>query len=251
MKPTRHHIDQLLAVEPIKVWSLIVTLFGYRGRVRPVTFSGKDLRDLFVHIGIKPEAIRVALHRLKKDGWIVTSRDGRETLYSLSKDGLAQTKTASKDVYRPDVKYPDGWKLIIRSDDTADTKASRLSAFRNVEWVPINHTSNDATAQMMEVDCDLQQIPEWFLERVVPASLEQTARAYVHATQNLKEAMHHAYASERFTMQLLALHHWRKMALRDSTWFHIWLMPDGAFAQSHKNICAILEGAPEMYGQSA
>ena len=87
MTPTTALIEDLSSLETIKTWSLIVTLFGDLDGEPQVVLSGKDIGAILGHIGIKPEATRVALHRLKRDGWIDTQRAGREVFYSLSDRG--------------------------------------------------------------------------------------------------------------------------------------------------------------------
>ena len=58
---------------PPRVWSLLVTVFGdlaQDGSALPGTVLG----EIMSRVGIKPEAMRVALHRLRKDGWIESER---------------------------------------------------------------------------------------------------------------------------------------------------------------------------------
>ena len=77
LTPAETLIEDLSALEPIKTWSLIVTLFGDLNG-QPVT--GKQLGAILGRVGIKTEAMRVALHRLRKEGWIVSTKIGREVL---------------------------------------------------------------------------------------------------------------------------------------------------------------------------
>ena len=51
-------VTELVALDTLKTWSLIVTLFG---DLEEKELSGAQIRTLLGHIGIKPEAIRVAL----------------------------------------------------------------------------------------------------------------------------------------------------------------------------------------------
>ena len=75
--PDQSITDRLLGLESTKTWSLIATLFG---DLDGDELSGKALWSLLAPLGIKPEATRVALHRLKKDGWIVAKKAGREAI---------------------------------------------------------------------------------------------------------------------------------------------------------------------------
>lgn len=238
------YIDELLELETIKVWSLIVTLFGDLGREAPVSLSGKEIRLLLGHIGIKPEAIRVALHRLKKDGWIVTTKDGRQSIYSLSEDGISQTKSAYEDVYRDTMKYEDGWMLQLQMGEGSDDRRPKLPVFKNVVWVP--RGEDQPQSQTLEITVDFDKLPDWFLGRVMPRSVEIIAEKYLGAITGLDTVLKTFDDLDRATIRLLALHHWRKMALRDNTWLHIWLYKNGAFAQSHKMISKLLKGPISM-----
>ncbi|MEW7009177.1 hypothetical protein [Lentilitoribacter sp. EG35] len=240
VKTPRQYIDELLKLETIKVWSLIVTLFGDLGREEPVSLAGKDIRYLLGHIGIKPEAIRVALHRLKKDGWIVSNKVGRQSIYRLSENGILQTRLAYKDVYREDVKYDAGWKLQLQMDDTCDEHLPKLQVFKNVVWVPCGVDQSQSTT--MEVTIDIDNVPDWFLERTIPNNIKVTAENYLSATKQLSTSLKSFDEQDRAAIRLLALHHWRKMALRDNTWLHIWLFKNGVFAQCHSAICSLLKG---------
>lgn len=241
MNTPRQCIDELLGLETIKVWSLIVTLFGDLGREAPVELSGKDIRHLLGYIGIKPEAIRVALHRLKKDGWIITEKNGRQTLYRLSRNGILQTKSAYDEVYRDTMKYPAGWVLQLQPEEVSETQPESLPVFRNVVWVPRKQDQTKSQAQAIELTFDLANVPDWFVQRIIPRSIEDLAEKYRQTIGCLREVIESCNDLDRAALRLLALHHWRKMALRDNTWLHIWLFEDGAFAQSHRLISTLLK----------
>ena len=239
MKTARQCINELLGLETVKVWSLIVTLFGDLGRKSAASLTGKEIREQLGHIGIKPEAIRVALHRLKKDGWIVTAKDGRETIYRLSEEGIHQTISAYKDVYRKDVKYGSGWKLQIQQEENPNDDRPQLPVFKNVAWVPASIDANHNRA--LTVEYDPTSLPDWFIERTVPGNVINNVQKYHLAIEQLADVLENCNEEDKRAIRLLALHHWRKMALRDNTWFHIWLFKDGVFAKCHRKITHILD----------
>ena len=47
------------------------------------------------------------------------------------------------------------------------------------------------------------------------------------------------------TLRLLFLHNWRKLALRESTWAHIWLKKDGPISHCHSGITELLSNLPK------
>lgn len=54
---------------PPRVCSLLVTFFGELAQATPNMVSVITLNNLTRLLGIRSEAMRVALHRLRKDGW--------------------------------------------------------------------------------------------------------------------------------------------------------------------------------------
>lgn len=139
LSDARTLIDDLNGVDTIKTWSLIITMLGDLGSNAAASLSGKEINLILGHIGIKSEATRVALHRLKKDGWLDTTKVGREVIYQLSENGLEQTSAAYEDVYREGIKYPDGWQLTLHppNDSALEEQNSHgIVLLKNVKLVP-------------------------------------------------------------------------------------------------------------------
>jgi phenylacetic acid degradation operon negative regulatory protein len=92
-------LNSFLERTPLRVGSLIVTIFGdavlpYGEFVRLTA-----LLEIASNIGIDDGAVRVAIHRLEKEGWLKKSKIGRNAFYALSKAGEAQSREASKLIY--------------------------------------------------------------------------------------------------------------------------------------------------------
>ena len=241
LKTASQCIKDLTQIEKIKVWSLIVTLFGDLGAKEPAHLSGREINRILGNIGINPPAIRVALHRLKKEGWINTAKsdeDGREVTYILSKRGMSETVTAYEDVYRESVKYNSGWTMQMYRDAQSAMPPRNLLLFKNVFLVPIDQKASKPDV----IDIGFpNEIPGWFVEKLVPQKVEKLAQSYWRAADNAHSVLNDCDELDRLSIRLLALHHWRKMALRDSTWFHIWLYEDGAFAKCQKAVLRVLQ----------
>lgn len=211
------------------------------------SMSGKQIGTVLGHIGIKPEATRVALHRLKKDGWITTTKAGREVIYKLSKDGLEQTKAAYEDVYRESAKYPKGWKLALHNEKEANISENKplgILLFKNVILAPIADNKNDDNKLALEFDRN--QIPAWFEEQIVPRKIIDLAKRINLLGEQIQSAPNASSQLDCNVIRLLFLHNWRKMALRDSTWAHIWLSKNGPIAECHQHIVRILKLLPKI-----
>lgn len=234
-------IDELIRLEPIKIWSLIVTLLGdLKGQ--PV--SGKELGTIMNEMGIKPETMRVALHRLKKDGWITASKTGREATYGLSDRGVTETQAVYKDVYRRDVKYPAGWQFLLLETDEpsiAENGAGiRLS--RNLVLMPVGEGVTDPST--LSLSFDRNAIPLWLSERIVPAQTLALGERLAELAIKVDET--NGPHLERAVLRLLFLHRWRKLALRQSSWAHISLFPNGPLALCHKRTTSLIAGLAQL-----
>lgn len=241
MKKIRTLLEALTTLENIKTWSFIVTLFGDLDSDKQVPLSGKDIGSIMVHIGIKPEAVRVALHRLKRDGWIKTEKSGREVLYFLSQRGLAETASVYKDVYSKTVKYPDGWQLVFEEEDM---KLGGIQLSRNLGIFPKNRITEFKNAVMLEfVD---QNLPRWIENRILAHPMVEIARNLERLLKIYQSLGNPSAPLDMIAIRLLFLHHWRKLALRNAVWAHIGLFENGPLSNCHKGITALLEDTPRL-----
>ena len=240
-------IEDLANIEKIKTWSLIVTMFGDLDECHPQSLSGKEIGAILGHIGIKPEAVRVALHRLKKDGWIHATKSGREVEYGLSQNGLQETAAVYDDVYRRTVKYSNGWKLLIDSkDEVNEPIGSRveIKLFKNIILAPQSLAVEDRLK--MGIDFDRTNVPSWFADRIVPSNIIDIADRLNTMARFFDIEFKSESPLDNAAIRLLFLHHWRKMALRENTWAHIWLFELGPMAQCHAQITELLERIPRL-----
>ena len=242
-------VKKLTALEPVKTWSLIVTLLG---DMSDPQVSGKEMGYLLGQVGLKPEAIRVAIHRLKKDGWITTSKNGREVIYRLSTSGIAATNAVYDDVYGADVKYDIGWKLLLveSADVLEDMGEQAIRLLKRVYLLPASCVIDPKVA--LEFDIQKSVIPDWVVEHLVPddvleiaSQLNGLAEQFIGDLQDGK-ATSSLSSIDCAALRLMFLHRWRKMALRDNTWAHIGLFPDGPMAQCHRHVTRLLADLPRL-----
>lgn len=109
--------SQFTESETPRVWSLMVTAFGELAQTPDAQISGALLRAICELIGVKLEAMRVALHRLRKDGWIESSRSGRTSSYSLTDWGRTQSADASPRIYAKDALVDRSWLILTNPAD--------------------------------------------------------------------------------------------------------------------------------------
>lgn len=228
------YIDEILGLEPLKTWSLIVTIFGdFDGD----SLTGTQLRALLEPLGIKPEAIRVALHRLKADGWITSKKSGREAHYRLSAHGRSETEAVRGKVYGADVEQDDGWHLIL--PDPGSEIDAGIPLGREARLVT---ASNAATlTNVWCIDLDKAAIPNWVETILVPPDLLHTACALSKILAKVRTSLSDMDPADRCALRLLTLHHWRRLALRDGTLAHLSLFEDGQINRCKDAVIELLD----------
>lgn len=105
--------DDLIALGDLKVWSVLVTIVGDQTREPGGFLPGPALSRITTSLTIRPEAHRVALHRLRKDGWITVTNDGRISLYALTDYGRVETKSVQGRGYAATVERSTHCTLIL------------------------------------------------------------------------------------------------------------------------------------------
>ena len=69
-------IDQLHKDGRLRVWSLVITIFGDAIQPRGGRVSTARLQEILERMRIEPGALRTALSRLAKEGWVIREREG-------------------------------------------------------------------------------------------------------------------------------------------------------------------------------
>mgnify|MGYP000421611860 FL=1 len=101
----------------LRVWSLVITVFGDSVQLRGGRIGKLRLQKLLGRIGIESGTIRTALSRLGRDGWVTSEREGRNSYYRLTKEGLAQFADATSRIYAPARTQPvTSWTLAVGAD---------------------------------------------------------------------------------------------------------------------------------------
>ncbi len=237
-------IRQLVELESLKTWSLIVTLFG---DLNGKELTGSQIKSLLGHIGIKPEAIRTALYRLKSDGWIISEKRGREAFYKLSRKGREQTQAVTDDIYGQSRRYPDGWQFVYHKDEPSTNDAISLS--KDLFVVPVEQTTradNDAH-QCLSLKLVDKQIPDWFVAKLAPEPIQRNASALIDVVSN--NAINYI-EQDALALRLLVLHHWRKLALRPGSWALMWFVPSGVLTTCQQAVTMFLQDTSRINAES-
>ncbi len=220
-----------------RVWSLIVSFFGDLAQSEGDTVSGVVLSRIGSMAGISPEALRVALHRLRRDGWLDSKRDGRRSFYFLTKRGREESAAASPRIYGGAVPEPGSWTILI-SESGSEPKDVPINNINpdgcifvgdNVAIVPGESAGHDE-ALLCFSGTEIS-VPVWLKQHSTGPELVKAA-GRLHDTLKQLEALDSGNpalsALEVATLRTLVVHSWRRVRLRQPD------LPDRFFGEDWK-----------------
>ncbi len=120
MDPLDPVITALHAESRLRVWSLVITVFGDCVQHRGGAMSTARLGRLLGRIGVEQGALRTALSRLGHDGWVDSARSGRLSYYRLSASGLTRFTEATSRIYAAPRRDP-VTRWMVSTEGTAQT----------------------------------------------------------------------------------------------------------------------------------
>lgn len=202
----------LTADQTPRVWSLLVTVFGELAQEDGAQISGATLSKLTAHMGIKPEAMRVALHRLRKDGWIESQRSGRTSAYSLTAWGRAQSADATPRIYNVQPVPTHAWLALF-------DPAQPLPQDCDGVWITpaLLLTSTKPTAAQVFVAPVLAPLPPWMANKVCAPETVASALHFQSRLEELQIALSDMPALSRYevsALRILIVDGWRRIVLK-------------------------------------
>ncbi|WP_238364102.1 PaaX family transcriptional regulator C-terminal domain-containing protein [Mesobacterium pallidum] len=210
---TAKTLAHLQGLGTLKAWSVVVTILGDLCQAETDRISGRLLDRLVGPMGISNQTLRVALHRLRRDGWVISEKSGRSSNYGLSAPGWAMTVAARPVIYPAPGAEADPVNVVIAppglsAADFAESlpdEAVQLSA--RSALAPGEEFGDEA----LVVPFAAEKLPDWVAAQIAPAALcaEYAALARAVPQSGWPEAM-----IEAVTLRLLILHQWRRLRLR-------------------------------------
>ncbi len=194
----------------IRVWSLVITIFGDVVLHRGGRVASRRLRYLLQHIRVEPGALRTALSRLTRDGWVERTRDGRNTHYSLSLMGEREFGPALARVYAPPRPAPvTRWSLALGS---GRPEQDALPVGSGVWLIPEGAGSLPG---YLVVAGTLGDLPAGFAGRIVtPDHHAALAAMYRDAEQAGRLAASGPGGLDAMAARILLIHRWRRLVLK-------------------------------------
>lgn len=208
-------VRQLTDDQTPRVWSLLVTVFGELAQEKGAQISGLMLRHIRERIGIKPEAMRVALHRLRKDGWIENERKGRTSAHFLTDWGRAQSAAASPRIYSRAPTVTHAWLVLFDpSQPHGHVDASGVWMSSNLLISGEAMPGSDRFVTRLD---DTSVIPDWMKNKICDAKTRATSQAFSRTLQSVQtelKKLSDLSSLEQAVLRILLVHAWRRIVLK-------------------------------------
>ncbi len=118
----------------LRVWSLVITLFGDAIVPRGGKAGLSVLQAVMERLGVENGALRTAMSRLAADGWVEREKSGRNSIYALAASGRHAFDEATKRIYAAGPPDWDGqWTVAVAPSAEADER--RNSALQAAGFV--------------------------------------------------------------------------------------------------------------------
>lgn len=236
----------LLALGGQRVWSLMVTLFGDLAQSEDSAIDGPMLSDIMSGMDIRPEAVRVALHRLRNDGWIVSTKFGRTRRHALTASSRLETRKASARIYANPMVHDAAWQLALL-EDPANITREEMTKHGFALLVPRVYLGSE-TARAPDGALVLQggEVPTWLRQQIAPQLLEAEYTALLPHLQVAEQSLTRGSldALQTAILRCLIVHNWRRIVLRHPTLPPALLPDDWAGHKCHALVDTLLGRFP-------
>ncbi len=125
--------------------SFIFTLYGdlvHREGQGDGSLPAGALIALMAAFGVSAAAVRQAVSRLSRQGWLAVRREGNRAFYSVTPRGRRRIEELSPRIYGPVIDWDGRWRLLIFPSGAPRDVRDRLRAeLRVLGWAPLSATA--------------------------------------------------------------------------------------------------------------
>ncbi len=221
-------VGRLHATGRLRVWSLVITIFGDMIVPRGGRVALSVLQEITGRLGVEAGALRTAMSRLAADGWVRRERAGRNAFYRLADGGRHAFDLATRRIYAAGPPgWNGGWTVVIAPPGFAETDAAdaaSLGFVRVSAGVYLRPETKgapglqDAFAGTLVVHGSSAEHPETLAALWPSQHTADAYRAFLSAFSPLAEALAQGTSFrglDAAAVRALLIHDWRRIALRD------------------------------------
>lgn len=217
-------IDRLNTQKRLRLWSLVVTIFGDAILPRSNTVSARTISDIIEHMGIEPGALRTAFSRLAKDGWITRIKQGRNAHYQLAPDAALSFAEAARKIYFAAPQMPHAQTDISIAilppdaepdDKTLKTNGAIFAAPRTIILNSLDASTQDRLPfnKVLSMACKYAALPDWLHARIITPQDHADMQALMANFSPLVTKSQFDPATA-LALRSLLIHEWRRISLR-------------------------------------
>lgn len=222
-----HILNALVEFGELRVWSVIITIFGDLNLAPGASISASNLLALTHQLGIKPDAFRVAIHRLKNDGWIEADRTGRTSRYRLSEHGKSESLAARRRIYAKNSPTELNQTILIAPPTTTNSGGHVSDSLRGAGAIQIaprvfladnpNAVQSCRDLGFLVLACHPESVPDWFREIVCSHELTTSFAQLLEILEALADFLASPNSSPDElgpALRILTVHRWRQLLLK-------------------------------------
>ena len=203
-----YSVNALSQLGPMRVWSLLVTVFGDLSL--DSALDGPTLKAIMAEVGIKPEATRVALHRLRSDGWITSQRSGRTSRYSLTIKGQRDSAAARPRIYGRPEDMGRGAQVFLTAKN-----GNTLDPADYAQIAPRLFISGFGTAcPPGAMVLDPSDLPAWLGAQIETPGLREGYNALYAVLIDVVAVLKTVTPLQIAVLRVLIVHAWRRLTLK-------------------------------------
>lgn len=220
-------IDRLHERGRLRVWSLVVTVFGDAIVPRGGRVALSTLQEIMARLRVEPGALRTAMSRLAGDQWVTRERQGRNSFFSLDEHGRHAFDLATRRIYAAGPPAWDGkWTVAIAppgangaGGDLASLGFVRING--GVFLRPETAEAPDASGElagMLVVHGESAEHPDTFRALWPSQEIAEAYRAFSERFRPLLDALEGGASLvplDAAAARTLLVHDWRRIVLRD------------------------------------
>ncbi len=230
-----------------RVWSLMVSLFGDLAQGQGDKIDGPVLSAIMAELGVRPEAARVALHRLRNDGWIASEKRGRISHHSLTAKGRTESAAASPRIYAGPDEGPAEWQLVLleRADPQLQETLTCAGMVQLLPRILIGTAPDPLPGNAVVLPG--QAAPGWLCDQLIPSKLMQDYASLGRILMTLSDRLTQSAALspiQTAVLRCLVVHNWRRLVLKHPAAPRGLIRNDSALYQCHLAVDAILSRYP-------
>ena len=225
--PLDQLVEQFHRQGRLRVWSLVITIFGDAVQPRGGRISSARLQAILARLGIESGALRTAMSRLVKDGWIERDRQGRNSYYRLSTKGNREFGPATQRIYAaPLGNSPEEWVLAVSLDRSADNRVALEKKVLDMRglvlgagaylwpWLEAPASQWMVENGLLSVAGDLDNVPAEIRESLAPKGQRGDFESLIKDFSPLRSTAATLPPLDAMAARTLLIHRWRRIVLR-------------------------------------